>query len=159
MTGSWHAGEQIYADGCRPPRCELKSSCFRGAHRSSARKSPAAPRSCQAPMRIRRHEQPAWPDRLAPPSAPAGPLRRRAACTHPCTAIHGLILACSPCKFRCRNNATAPLALRAFITEVFPRYGPSTAGMTSWFARSRPSADGDLSRLIVTCPPRWANRC
>ena len=51
------------------------------------------------------------------------------------------------------NNATAPLALRAFITEVFPRYA-----FHRWndelVALLQAIADGDLSRLIVTCPPR-----
>ncbi|MGB5135407.1 MAG: terminase [Prochlorococcaceae cyanobacterium] len=49
--------------------------------------------------------------------------------------------------------ATAPLSLREFITEAFPAYGFHRWALVL-IALLQQIADGELSRLIVTCPPR-----
>ncbi|MCP9820257.1 terminase [Synechococcus sp. Cruz-9H2] len=49
--------------------------------------------------------------------------------------------------------STAPLSFRAFIAEAYPRYGFHRWALVL-IALLQAIADGQLSRLIVTCPPR-----
>ena len=49
--------------------------------------------------------------------------------------------------------STAPLSFRAFIAQSYPRYGFHRWALVL-IALLQAIADGQLSRLIVTCPPR-----
>jgi predicted phage terminase large subunit-like protein len=49
--------------------------------------------------------------------------------------------------------SAAPLSFRGFITEAYPRYGFHRWALVL-IALLQAIADGQLSRLIVTCPPR-----
>jgi hypothetical protein len=49
--------------------------------------------------------------------------------------------------------STAPLSFRQFIAEAYPRYGFHRWALVL-IALLQAIADGQLSRLIVTCPPR-----
>jgi len=121
MTGSCTSRADLRPDGCRPPRCLDAEAVVLPLvpHRASA-KSPAAPRSCQAPC-FGAMKQTCCPDRLAPPRASA---LSAAAAPHPCTAIHGLILPCSACKVRCPQQRHGTPALRAVHSPkvLSPRY-------------------------------------
>jgi hypothetical protein len=51
------------------------------------------------------------------------------------------------------TERTAPLSLREFISEAFPAYGFHRWALVL-IGLLQQIADGELSRLIVTCPPR-----
>jgi len=147
-------------DGCRRRAADgLSVQCFRwcpvGVHlRKIAGPGAPTPPGSRRPNAFGGHDNLLAPPNRLPASAQLALSGGLLALT-PCTGDPWGSCLARPCKGPLLQQRHGNrLALRAFITEFFPRYGLPPLELTSWLRCSRAIADGDLSRPIRHLPPR-----